>query len=75
MNNLHKTELIHSQQLWESTEAVEPATTGRIHWRNSARMHQALAYRTTTEVETIYTHRQNTTFATTWPRNKTQDAS
>ena len=37
-------ELIHSKRVWESSEAVELATMGWVHWWNTARMHEALGY-------------------------------
>ncbi|MFB9777740.1 integrase core domain-containing protein [Brevibacterium otitidis] len=45
-NGLFKAELIHSQRIWESTEAVEIATMGWVHWGNNDRLHEALGYRT-----------------------------
>ena len=32
---------------------------GWVHWWNTARLHEALDYRTPTEVETAYTHDQD----------------
>ena len=59
VNGLYKAELIHSKRLWESTEAVELATMGWVHWWNTQRLHEALGYTTPTEVEAVYTHHQN----------------
>ncbi len=39
MNGLYKMELIHSKRIWESVSEVEPATTGWVHWWNTARLH------------------------------------
>ncbi|WP_374928272.1 IS3 family transposase [Kytococcus sedentarius] len=55
VNGLYKAELIHSKRLWESTEAVELATMGWVHWWNTQRLHEALGYATPTEVEAAYT--------------------
>ena len=59
VNGLYKAELIHPKRIWESVEAVELATMGWVHWWNTARLHEALGYRTPTEVETAYTHDQD----------------
>lgn len=59
VNGLYKAELIHAKRFWEPTEAVELATMGWVHWWNTARLHDALAYRTPVEVETAYTHDQD----------------
>lgn len=56
VNGLFKAELIHSQRIWESTQAVEIATMGWVHWWNTERLHEALGYRTPAEVEASYTH-------------------
>ena len=56
VNGLYKAELIHSKRLWESTEAVELATMGWVHWWNTTRLHEGLGYATPTEVEAAYTH-------------------
>ncbi len=55
VNGLFKAELIHSQRIWESTQAVEIATMGWVHWWNTERLHEALGYRTPAEVEASYT--------------------
>ncbi|UTT45681.1 IS3 family transposase [Micrococcus luteus] len=52
VNGLYKAELIHSKRIWESVQAVELATMGWVHWWNTTRLHEALDYRTPTEVET-----------------------
>lgn len=59
VNGLYKAELIHSQRLCESTETVGLATMGWGHWWNSVRIHEALAYHTSTEAKTAYTHHQD----------------
>ena len=65
VNGLFKAELIHSQRrIWESTEAVEIATMGWVHWWNHDRLHEALGYRTPAEVEASYTHPMTTAPAT-----------
>lgn len=64
VNGLFKAELIHSQRIWESTEAVEIATMGWVHWWNNDRLHEALGYRTPAEVEASYTHTTTTAPAT-----------
>ena len=51
VNGLYKAELIHSKRIWESVQAVELATMGWVHWWNTTRLHEALDYRTPTEVE------------------------
>mgnify|MGYP002713611275 CR=1 FL=1 len=56
VNGLYKAELIHAKRIWESVEAVELATMGWVHWWNTARLHEALGYRTPAEVEAAYTH-------------------
>lgn len=56
VNGLYKAELIHAKRLWESTQAVEIATMGWVHWWNTTRLHEALGYRTPAEVEAAYTH-------------------
>ena len=48
-----------SQRIWESVQAVELATMGWVHWWNTTRLHEALGYRTPTEVEAAYTHDQD----------------
>lgn len=61
VNGLHKAELICSKRLWESVEAVEPATMGWVHWWNTARLHEAHGHHTPAEVEVAYTHDQDVT--------------
>ena len=56
VNGLFKAELIHSQRIWESTQAVEIATMGWVHWWNTERLHEALGYHAPAEVEASYTH-------------------
>ena len=56
VNGLFKAELIHSQRIRESTQAVEIPTMGWVHWWNTERLHEALGYRTPAEVEASYTH-------------------
>ena len=56
VNGLYKAELIHAKRIWESVQAVELATMGWVHWWNTARLHEALDYRTPAEVEAAYTH-------------------
>ena len=56
VNGLYKAELIHTKRLWESVEAVELATMGWVHWWNTARLHEALDYRTPAEVEAASNH-------------------
>ena len=75
MNDLYKAELIYSKRIWESVSEVELATMGWGHWWNTARLHEALDYRTPASVEASYTHSTTTAPATVSPRNKTQDAS
>ncbi len=75
MNGLYKAELIYSKRIWESVSEVELATMGWGHWWNTARLHEALDYRTPASVEASYTHSATTAPATVSPRNKTQDAS
>lgn len=56
VNGLYKAELIHARRVWESTEAVELATMGWVHWWNTTRLHEALGYATPVETETAHTH-------------------
>lgn len=56
VNGLFKAELIHAKRIWESVSAVEIATMGWVHWWNTTRLHEALAYRTPAEAEAAYTH-------------------
>lgn len=51
-----KGELIGSKRVWESVEAVELATMGWMRWWNTTRLHEALGYRTSAEIEAGYTH-------------------
>ena len=64
VNGLFKAELIHSQRIWESTQAVEIATMGWVHWWNTERLHEALGYRSPAAVESAYTHPTTTAPAT-----------
>ena len=59
VNGLFKAGLIHAKRVWESVEAVEMATMGWVHWWNTTRLHETLGYRTPAEVETAYTHDQD----------------
>ena len=59
VNGLYTAELIHAKRIWESVEAVELATMGWVHWWNTARLHEALGYRTPTVVKAAYTHDQD----------------
>ena len=54
---------------------VELATMGWVHWWNTARLHEALDYRTTAQVEAAYTHDHDVAPVASRPRNETQDAS
>ena len=54
VNGLYKAELIHARPAWPSVTEVEFATLNWVHWWNTARLHEALGYRTPTEVETTY---------------------
>ena len=56
VNGLYKAELIYSKRIWESVSEVELATMGWVHWWNTARLHEALDYRTPASVEAAYTH-------------------
>ncbi len=64
VNGLYEAELIHSKRIWESISEVELATMGWVHWRNTARLHEALGYRTPLSVEESYTHPMATAPAT-----------
>ena len=64
VNGLYKAELIHSKRVWESVAAVEIATMGWVHWWNTARLHEALEYRTPADVEAAYTRTTTTAPAT-----------
>ena len=55
VNGLYKAEVIYSKTVWASTTAVEIATLDWVQWWNTARLHEALGYRTPTEVEQAYT--------------------
>ncbi len=54
VNGLYKAELIHAQGPWTSVGEVELATLRWVHWWNTKRLHEALAYATPQEVETEY---------------------
>ena len=75
VNGLYKAELIYSKRIWESVSEVELATMGWVHWQNTARLHEALDYRTPASVEASYTHSTTTAPATVSPRNNTQGPS
>ena len=64
VNGLYKAELIYSKRIWESVSEVELATMGWVHWWNTARLHEALGYRTPASVEAAYTHLMTTAPAT-----------
>jgi len=64
VNGLYKAELIYSKRIWESVSEVELATVGLVHWSNTARLHEALDYRTPAAVEAPYTHPTTTASAT-----------
>ena len=64
VNGLYKAELIYSKRIWESVSEVELATMGWVHWWNTARLHEALDYRTPASVEASYTHPTTTAPAT-----------
>lgn len=51
VNGLYKTELIYSQPAWASVTDVEFATMNWVHWWNTTRIHEALGYRTPSQVE------------------------
>lgn len=59
VNGLYKAELIHAKRVWPSIEAVEPATMNWVHWWNATGLHQALGYRTPTEIEATYHHQHD----------------
>ena len=59
VNGLYRTEIIYSKRVWTSATAVEIATLDWVHWWNTARLHESLAYRTPAEVEAAYTHDQD----------------
>lgn len=75
INGLYKAELIHAKRVWESTEAVELATMGWVHWWNTTRLHEALGYATPVETETAYTQNQDAAPVAPRPRNRTRCAS
>lgn len=56
VNGLYKAELIYSQQVRQSAQAIEIATMQWIHWCNTARLHQALGHHTPAQVEAAYNH-------------------
>lgn len=64
VNGLYKAELIYSKRIWESVSEVELATMGWVHWWNTARLHEALDYRTQAAGEAAYTHPTTTALAT-----------
>lgn len=64
VNGLYKTELIYSKRIWETVSEVELASIGWVHWWNTARLHEALGYRTPAAVEASYTHLTTTAPAT-----------
>ena len=53
VNGLYKSELIYSQS-WASLTEVEFATMNWVHWWNNHRLHEALGYRTPSEIITSY---------------------
>lgn len=59
VNGLYKAERIHTKKIWESIEAVEPATMGWMHWWNTQRLLQALGNRTPAEAEAAYDQAQD----------------
>ncbi|MDO5633930.1 MAG: integrase core domain-containing protein [Micrococcus sp.] len=75
VNGLYKAELIHARRVWESARAVELATMDWVYWWNTARLHEALDYATTAEVEAAYTRDQEAAPVASSPRNETQCAS
>ena len=64
VNGLCKTELIYTGQ-WESLAEVEFATLSWMHWRNTARLHQALGYQRPEEVTHTYNQHRTPTPVTT----------
>lgn len=64
VNGLYKAELIHRRRTWPSATSVEIATLDWVTWWNTKRLHEALDYRTPTEVEASYTHLTTTAPAT-----------
>ena len=64
VNGPYKAELIYSKRIWEPVSEVELATMGWIHWWNTARLHEALDYRTPTAIEAASTHPTTTAPAT-----------
>lgn len=59
VNGLYKAELIHSKRVWESAKAGQMAPLDWVHWWNTRRIHQSLAYHTPQQAEHDY-HRQHT---------------
>ena len=53
INGLYKAELIYSHP-WASLTEVEFATLNWVHWWNNHRLHEALGYRTPSEIITSY---------------------
>ena len=64
VNGLYKAELIYSKRIRESVSEVELATMSWVHWWNTARLHEALGYRTPASVEASCTHLTTTPPAT-----------
>lgn len=54
-NGLYKAQLIYSKRIWESVSEVVLATMGWVYWWSTARLHEALGYRTPAAVEASYT--------------------
>lgn len=53
LNGLYKAELIHARPAWPSVTEVESATMNSVHWWNDQRLHEALGYATSAEVEPV----------------------
>lgn len=54
VNGLYKTELIYARPAWPSATEVEFQTMNWVHWWNTSRLHEALAYQTPGEFEADY---------------------
>jgi putative transposase len=54
VNGLYKAELIHRQGPWRSVEDIELATSRRVHWWNTQRLHSACGDVPPTEYEAAY---------------------
>src|SRR5699024_8355270 len=54
VNGLYKTELIYARPAWPSAIEVEFQTMNWVHWWNTSRLHEALAYQTPAEFEADY---------------------